>query len=324
VLSLVLATGALMAAAASAGAQAYPERPIRIIVPYGGGGAMDRVARVLADELKTSLGVAVYVENHGGAAGTIGLDLLARAAADGYTLGLGSASTLAVVPATRKDLRYDPRTSFAPVGLVGVAPFFVAVSSATQIATLDELVRFGRAHPGKLNFASVGDGSITHFAGEQFKALARVDAVHVPYASAGRARVDLLAGRVQLMFDQLATFRGGALESAGVRLLAVMATRRHPQVPSVPTVAEAGLPDLLGGTWFGLLAPAGTPQHVISRLNATLQDALRSQPIGRAFEAEGLAIEPGSPDAMARRIAADIETWSRIAGASGFASKTGH
>ena len=299
-------------------AQAYPAKPIKLIVPFPAGGSSDLFARTIARKMVEGLGQQIVVENRPGAAGTIGVEATSKAAPDGYTIAWGTVSNLALAPVVYPALGYDPNKSLAPIGMAVSAPFLVVVSQSTPVNSLKELIDYARTNPGALNFASVGNGSLSHFAGEHFQALAGVRIVHVPYKGVAPAVIDLLGGQVQIMFDQLASFRLQMFQSGKFRALAVAGPARLPQFPSVPTAAEAGLAGFEVTSWAGLIAPGGTPAEIIRRLNAELQTALGTKEMWELTQAQGLEASGGSPEQFVTAINNQIATWSRVVKASGF------
>jgi len=298
--------------------QAYPSRPIRLIVPFPAGGSTDLIGRALAKKLGEGLGQQPIVENRAGAGGTIGVGALARSPADGYTLGLGTVSTLGMAPVVRANPPYDSLAAFAPVSLVASAPFIVVVNASVPVSSLTDLIALARAKPGTLNFGSIGDGTLQHFAGESFKSLARVEIVHVPYKGVAPALVDLLAGQVQIGFDILASFQLQNVQSGKLRVLAVLGPARVAQLPSVPTAAEAGLPGLEVNAWFGLIAPKGTPAVIVARLNAEVRKAVVSAELREAIATQGLEPAADSPQEFAEVIEREIARWAQVVKTSGF------
>jgi len=258
-------------------AQAFPSKAVKIVVPYPPGGPTDMMGRVLSQQLSAVLGEKVLVDNIPGAGGTIGASRAAKAASDGYTLLLGTASTLAISPALYRKLDYKA-ADFVPVGLFAHSPFMVVVNAKVPANTLKEFIALAKANPGKLNYGSGGVGNILHISGELFKSMAGVDLLHVPYKGGAPAKTDLVAGRVQAMFEMYATFRG-EIPAHKVKVLAIASSKHHPLLPNVPTAAEAGLPGYEVSAWFGLVAPKGTPQAAITRLNAEMQKALKSKQV---------------------------------------------
>jgi tripartite-type tricarboxylate transporter receptor subunit TctC len=299
-------------------AQVYPSHPVRLIVPFPAGGSADLIGRAAAKKMSEGLGQQVVVENRAGAGGTIGAVAVARSPADGYTLGLGTVSTLAMAPVVRANPPYDSLAAFTPVSLVASAPFILVVNASVPAKSLAELVALAKAKPGGLNFASIGDGTLQHFTGESFKSLAGVDIVHVPYKGVAPALVDLLAGQVQIGFDILASFQLQNLQSGRLRALAVLGPARVAQLPSVPTAAEAGLPGLAATAWFGLIAPKGTPAEVVARLNGEVRKAVASAELRDAIATQGLEPAADSPQEFAELIEKEMARWAQVVKTSGF------
>lgn len=313
----IVVTGCLGSAAALA--QQYPTKPIKMIIPYPAGGSSDMIGRVVAHKLSEFLGQPVIVDNRAGAGGKIGIEAASKAQPDGYTLGLGSLSTLSMAPSLYTKLPYDPIRSFEPISLVFTAPFLIVVNNAVQAASIKELIDLDRSDPGKLNFGSVGVGTILHFAGEHFNAVTGTRLVHVPFKGAAPALVALLSGDVQLMIDQLASFQLPNIQSGKLRALAVTGSTRLPQLPSVPTMAEAGFPEVDESVWFGLIAPAGTPKEVINFLNAKIQMALEAKDVVDILvNKNALILGGGTPEQFAALIKNDMTKWSHIVKNSGF------
>jgi tripartite-type tricarboxylate transporter receptor subunit TctC len=308
----------LLCVCGAASAEDYPARPARLIVPFPAGGSTDLIGRSLAKKLGEGLGQPLIVENRAGAGGTIGLAALAKAPADGYTLGLGTVSTLGMAPVVRANPPYDSLAAFAPVSLVASAPFIVVVNANVPAKSLDELIALARANPGRYNFGSIGDGTLQHFAGESFKSLAKVEIVHVPYKGVAPVLVDLLAGQVQIGFDVLASFQAQNLQSGRLRALAVLGPSRVAQLPSVPTAAEAGLPGIDVTAWFGLIAPRGTPPEIIAKLNAEVRKAVASAELREAISTQGLEPAADSPQEFAGVIEREIARWAQVVRTSGF------
>jgi len=302
----------------AAAAQDYPARPPRLIVPFPAGGSTDLIGRSLAKKLGEGLGQQLIVENRAGAGGTIGLAALARSPADGYTLGLGTVSTLGMAPVVRSNPPYDSLAAFAPVSLVASAPFIVVVNARVPANSLAELIALARANPGHYNFGSIGDGTLQHFAGETFKSLAKVEIVHVPYKGVAPVLVDLLAGQVQIGFDILASFQLQNIQSGRLRALAVLAPERTAGLPAVPTAAEAGLPGFDVTAWFGLIAPKGTPAEIVARLNAEVRKAVASAELREAISTQGLEPVADSPQDFAAVIEREIARWAQVVKTSGF------
>lgn len=313
---LSLAFALSLGTTVSVHAEDYPDKPIRLIVPYAVGGSTDQTGRLLAKSLAERLGQPVVVENRAGAGGTIGHDLVAKSAPDGYTLLFSAAGPLTVTPHTYSKLSYDPIASFEPITLVATQPLLLVVNPAVKVASVSDLIREAKAHPGKLTYGSFGTGSAAHLAGEYFKALAKVDMIHVPYKGSGPALVDLEAGQIDLMFDVFST--SAPLVKAGkLRALAITSDTRSPQLPQVPTVQEAGLPSFKAGTWFGLLAPAGTPAPIIARLSKATNEALQDATLRNTLESQGASVQGGTPEAFRQFFLAEYAKWGAIVKSAG-------
>jgi tripartite-type tricarboxylate transporter receptor subunit TctC len=313
---------AVLAAALAAGAWAqpnlspYPTKPIRIVVPFPAGGATDVLARAAAQKLTESLGQPVVVDNRPGAGGNIGAELVAKSAPDGYTLLMGTVGTHAINPGIYPKMPYDHVRDFAPIILVAGVPNVLEVNPSLPVNSVQELIAYAKANPGKLNFASSGNGTSIHLSGELFKTMAGVQMTHVPYKGSAPALQDLVGGQVQLMFDNLPPSL--ALIKAGkLKPLAVTSKVRAPALPDVPTLAESGLPGFEASSWFGLLAPAGTPQPVIAKLNAEIAKWLATPEAKEKLVAQGANIAGGTPEDFARHIAAETAKWQKVVKDSG-------
>jgi len=306
----------LLLFAGTALAQPYPTRPVKLIVPFPPGGNTDIVGRLLAQKLSDSFGQQVYVENRGGAGGTIGAEAAAKSPNDGYTLFFSTTGTLASAPSMQPGLRYDPIKDFAPISTLANAPVVVIIAAPLPPKTLAELVQLAKSQPGALKFGSAGTGHFVHVAGEMFKVAAGVDLLHVPYKGVAQALTDVLGGRIDLMFDAFAQYEPH-LQSGKLRALAVANPTRLARLPAVPTTAEAGLPDYLLAAWFGLAAPAGVPREVVDRVNAETRKALSAADLREALAKLGL--EPGgsTPQEYAAVIADELGKWRRAVQAAG-------
>ena len=278
--------GALLAASLPVAAQTWPSRPVHLVVPYAAGGPVDVSARLLAAKLQQALGQAVVVDNKPGAGGNIGAEFVARSAPDGHVLVMGAIATHAINPALYTKLPYDPIADFRHIALVVQVPNVLVVNNDLPVKSVGELVAFAKARPGKLDFASGSTGSTGHLAGELFKQLTGTYMVHIPYKGSAPATADLLAGRVHLMFDNLASALP-LIQAARVRALAVTTSRRSGFVPQLPTLQEAGLPGFDLTTWWGVMAPANTPQPVVERLAAEIATALKSTDLAERLRAMG-------------------------------------
>lgn len=313
---------ALSSRAAPVAAQTYPTRPIRLVVPYPPGGPLDTAARTLAERVKESLGTVV-VENRPGAGGNIGVDYVAKQPADGYTLVIGAVATHAINPWLFSKLPYDPVKDFAPVTLIAHVPNVLVMTPETAtrlgVGSAADLVGYARRNPGRLNYGSGGNGSAGHMAGELFKSMARVSMVHIPYAGAAPAQLGLLAGQTDLMFDNLASalpqIRAGKLKA-----LAVTTAQRASALPDLPTIAQAGGADLAGfdiSTWFGVLAPAGTPAPLVERLNTAFRNGLSSAEMRERLARMGADPAPTTPAAFAALIQSELGKYQRVVKFSG-------
>ncbi|WP_019143324.1 Bug family tripartite tricarboxylate transporter substrate binding protein [Noviherbaspirillum massiliense] len=308
----------------AAAADTWPTKPIRFIVPYPPGGPLDAVARMLADKMKDGLGQAVIVENKPGAGGNIGVAAAARSAPDGYTLVMGAVATHAINPTLFPKLQYDPVKDFAPVSLVANVPNVLVLNpnaaSKLHIATLPDLIEYAKKNPGKLNYASGGNGSAGHLAGELFKMMAKVNIVHIPYNGAAPAQLGLLAGETDLMFDNLASASAN-IQAGKLKPLAVTTARRAAALPELPTMTEAGAKYGLSGfdinTWFGVLVPAGTPAPIVARLNGEVVRALRMPDIKDKMAHLGAEPSPTTPEQFASLIRTDLKKYAAVVKASG-------
>ncbi|WP_454766706.1 tripartite tricarboxylate transporter substrate binding protein [Cupriavidus campinensis] len=306
--SLMFAAATLMAGAAHA---AYPDHPIRWIVPFPAGGAMDNIARTLGEDMAKTLGQAVVVENRPGAGGNIGAELVARAPADGYTLII-VANGMAVNPALYGKLGYDPVKDFAPVSLLAVVPnVLVANKARTPAKTVAEVVANAKARPGKYTYASAGNGTSIHLAGELFTSMAHVDMLHIPYKGSGPAMTDLLGGQVDYMFDSITSAKPH-IDSGKLTPIAVTTSKRSSALPNVPTVAEAGLPGYELSPWFAAFVPAKTPQPVIDALNKAMLEALKRPAVLQRLA--GIGAEPigSTPMALRDHLAKETSKWGAL------------
>lgn len=287
-------------------ADAYPDKPIKMIVPFPPGGATDNVSRLIAKSMGDNLGQTVFIENRGGAGATIGADAVARSAPDGYTILSSTAGVHVVNPAIYKKLSYDPVKSFEPVGQIISAPLVMVVSSESPFKTAKELIDYAKKNPGKLTFGSAGSGSSLHQNGEMFKDAAGIDLVHVPYRGAGPALNDFLGGQVDVMFSYVGSMLPLA-QKGRVRMLAIGSPKRLALIGDVPTVAEVtGRTGYDADTWTGLVVPAGTPAPIVKRLHQALTYALEKNK--ESLIASGYVIVGGTPEAMGKRISTELRT----------------
>ena len=313
---MALATvGGMLASPLARAQDAFPSRPLKIIVPYPPGGTTDLLARILAPRLGERLGQAVVIDNKPGAGGVIGAQQVAKSPADGYTLVFATIASHAIIPALQSPPPYDPVKDFAPITLVAGTPNVLLVNNALPASNLAELLALARARPGTLNFGSTSQGGSPHMSGELLKLQARIDIVHVPYKGGGPMLIDLMGGQIQIGFDNLPSSIA-QVRAGKVRALAVTSARRWPGAPDIPTLAEAGVPGYEMSAWFGLLAPAGTPKAVVDRLQREVAAILKLPEVEKQFFE--LGAEPGglSPEDFGRYISADRDKWARV-GASG-------
>jgi tripartite-type tricarboxylate transporter receptor subunit TctC len=284
-------------AVAAAQAQSYPDRPIRVIVPFAPGGSTDIVARITAQKLSERVKQPVVIENRGGGGGNIGSDLVAKAPPDGYLLLLGTVGSLTINPSLYKKMPYDPLKELSPLAYVGSTPNVLVIHPSMPVRSVRELISLARSKPGQLNYASAGTGGSVHLAGELFKSLAKVDMVHVPYKGSGPALIDLLGGQTQLMFSTMPP----AL----------------PHAPDLPTIAESGLPGYEITQWWGLLGPPGLPSAIVTRLNSEVNGLLQQPEVKERLTAEGAELAPNTPAWFAAYMKDEVAKWAKVVRASG-------
>jgi tripartite-type tricarboxylate transporter receptor subunit TctC len=293
----------------TAAAQTYPNKPVRLIVPFPPGGSNDVVGRMIAAQLSTRLDKPVIVENQGGAGGLIGTEMAARSQPDGYTLLLVSVA-YAFIPAIYK-LPYDPATAFTPVAILGAGPVVIAVTSKLPVNSVKELIALAKEKPGELNYATAGVGSFQHLASELFKLQAGVDIVHIPFKGGGPAMMDVIAGNTQIaigsLVQMLPQIKAGKLKALGVG-----SAKRIAALPDLPTISEAGVPGYEVTNWWGIVVPAGTPRSIIDRLHKDLTAVVASTETKKRFETEGAEPLSMSPDEFGRFIAAETVKWARV------------
>jgi len=313
---LAVGLAALVAAVGPAQAQQYPERPIRLVIPYAAGGSVSAIVRLVAERASRGLGQPIVVDNRGGAGGNIGSAEVARAAPDGYTILLGTISTHAINPYLYKSVPFDALKDFAPITLLGMLPNVLTVNADAPYKTVPELIDYGRRNPGKLNFASPSTGTTAHLSGEQFKRVTGIEMQHIPYKGAAAALTDLLAGNVQLMFADIGTALPH-IRSGRLRALAVTSAQHSPLLPGVITMAEAGVPDFDLSGWMGLFAPAGTPPAIVARLNKEFVAALNTPEVADGLSALSLQPSPMAPAQFAAFVRTENAKWSRLVKDSG-------
>jgi len=293
------------------GAQEYPSRPIRYIVPFAPGGPTDIMSRAIAEKVAAAWGQPVVVDNRGGAGGGLGAEAVARAAPDGYTVMIGHVGTHAINLALYKKVNYDPIRDFQPVSLLATLPLALVVNAGFPPRSVKEVIALAKAKPGTINFASAGNGGPTHLAGEMFKSLAVIDLVHVPYKGNAAALTELVGGQVQMMFSNLLT-SGPHVRTGRLRALAVSTGKRSPQAPELPTMAEAGVPGYDVTPWYGVLAPAGTPRPVVMKWNGEIARILALPEMKERFVAQGVDLASSSPEAFGELIRAEIPKWRKV------------
>nr|WP_232077736.1 tripartite tricarboxylate transporter substrate binding protein [Variovorax sp. PBL-E5] len=308
-MALALASGAVLA-------QAYPSRPIRLIVPFPPGGGTDIIARELVNKIVTEQGWTVVIDNRPGSGGNLGVDAAAKAAPDGYTLVMGQTSNLAINPTLYPKLPYNPVKDLAAIGLVASSPLAIVVAADSPYKTLADVVAAAKAKPGVLNFATSGNGTVAHLATEMLQRTADVKLTHVPYKGASQGVTDVIGGQVQLYVSSVPTLisfvKGGKM-----RALAVTSAKRAEDLPDVPTVAESGYKGFEAVTWFGLVGPAAMPRDVVVKWNAALNNALAAPDLRKKLAAQGADVETGTPEKFSALIRDDIGRWGKVVKASG-------
>jgi tripartite-type tricarboxylate transporter receptor subunit TctC len=314
---MIAVLGAMLSVALHTPADAaYPDKPVRLVVPFPAGGATDFMARSLAQKLGERLGQTVVVDNRGGAGGGVGAEAVATSPPDGYTLLFSTMGVLAINPSLYKSLRYDPVKSFVPVSLTHATANMLVVHPSVPAKNVQELIAYAKANPGKLTFGSAGNGTSSHLAGELFKSMAGIDITHVPYKGTGPALTDLLTGRISMMIDTVSVHVEN-VNAGKVRALGVTGTKRVPSMPSVPTIAESGLPGYDVSIWLGVLAPAGTPADIVDRLNAEIGKVMSDPEMKAQLAKAGIEALHSTPAEFAATIRNDTAKWSKVVKASG-------
>jgi tripartite-type tricarboxylate transporter receptor subunit TctC len=291
--------------------QSWPAKPIRMIVGYAAGGGTDAAARGIAPRLSEVLGQPVVVENRPGANGVVGAELVASAAPDGHTLYMGAAGTMVIAPHLTAKLPFDTFKSFVPVSLAANSPFIVSLAPGVPANSIAELIELARKQPGRIIVGSSGNGGAPHLATELFKAMARVDLVHVPYKGLAPAITDLMGGQIQVVFADVGLVRS-QVASGKLKGLAITSLQRASDLPNLPTVAESGLPGFEAGTWYGVFAPAGTPSEVVDRLASELSRVLSSEAVRLDFTQKGMLAAPTSPQEFSRMVRSEFEKWGKL------------
>jgi tripartite-type tricarboxylate transporter receptor subunit TctC len=307
---------AVWLAPAFAAAQTWPTKPLKLVVPFTAGGSTDTVARIVAAKLTARLGQPVIVENKAGAGGAIGSNFVAKSPADGYTLLVGTSSTMAIAPHVYTKLPYQPTRDFAPVILLGTADIMIVVNSSIPVRTVRELIAYAKTNPGKLTFASGGNGSISHLLGEYFKSMADVDILHVPYKGDAQMVTDLIAGQVNMAFGTAVAFLPH-LKTGKVVALAVTNPKRSTTQTQLPTVSESGVPGYEAVQWFGIAVPTGTPKEAIQRLNGEIRSILAMPEVRARFTELGFDVVGDTPEEFAEFMRTEDVKWKKIADISG-------
>lgn len=293
-----------------ASAEDFPTKPIKLIVPFPAGGPNDIIARVVGQRMSEITKQPIIIDNRGGQGGVLGTDAVAKAAPDGYTIGIVSASSLVINP-TMERVPYNVNTDFAPITLVTTVPEMLVVASNVPAKTMDELIALAKAQPGKLNFASAGVGGLPHLAGELLKLTANIDIVHIPYRGAAPAINDLLGQQVQMAFLDLPVILPH-IKAGTLRPIALGAPERAPTAPDVPTTAEVGMPDLLIQNWYGMIAPGGTPENIVNLLNAVTNQAMDDPQVKQKLADQGLTVAGDRPKHFREYIASEAQKWARV------------
>jgi len=316
VAALLAAIAFVATTPAAAQGAAYPTKPVRLVVPFPAGGTTDILARAVAQKLSETWGQQVIVDNRPGAGGNIGSELVAKSPPDGYTLLMGTVGTHAINPSLYAKMPYNHVKDFTPVILVAGVPNVLVVNPSLPVNSVQELIAYGKANPNKLNFASSGNGTSIHLSGELFRTMTGVQMTHVPYKGSSPALTDLIGGQVQLMFDNLPSSLQ-FIKAGKLRALAVTSLARSQALPDVPTLAESGLPGFEASSWFGVLAPAGTPADIVAKLNGAVAAWLASPAAKEQLAAQGAIPAGGSPDAFVKHIADESAKWAKVVKASG-------
>ena len=298
------------------GAASYPTKSIRIVVPFPAAGTTDILARAVGAEMSKAWGQSVTIENRPGAGGNLGSDVVAKAAPDGYTLLVGAVSPQAINVTLYRDLPYDVMRDFEHITLIAAVPNLLEVHPSVPVKTVKELIDYAKANPGKLNYASSGSGTSIHLSAELFKTLAGVDMLHIPYKGSAPAITDLLAGQVQVMFDNLPSSLAH-VKAGKLRAIAVTTAKRSPALPEVPTIAEAGLPAYEASSWFGLHAPARTPKDIVNKIYGTVSKALQSKDMAERLSSQGAEAVGNTPEAFTEFVREEIQKWAKVVKASG-------
>ena len=297
-------------------AQDFPNKPIKLIVPFPAGGPNDIIARAVGQRMSELLGQPVLIDNRAGAGGILGTDAVAKAEPDGYTIALTSAGALAISTSLQEKVPYDPLKDFAHVSLVAKVPELLVVATSVPVSDMRELVALATSKPGQLNFASSGPGSMPHLAGELLKLTAKIDIVHVPYRGAAPAVNDLLGQQVQMVFLDLPVLLP-QVQAGKLKAIAIGSTERAPALKDVPTTAEVGMPQIQAENWYGMVAPRGTPPAVVAKLHQAVVDAARTPEVKEKLGSQGAILIAGKPEEFATYIKSEIDKWAKVVAAAG-------
>jgi tripartite-type tricarboxylate transporter receptor subunit TctC len=309
------ALAAASLATATAFAQGWPSKPVRLVVPFPAGGGTDTITRELANKV-TAAGYTFVVDNKPGSGGNLGVDAAAKAPADGYTLVMGQTSNLAINPTLYAKLPYDPVKDLTPISLVASSPLVIVASANSPFQTLADVVKAAKASPGSINYASSGNGTVAHLAAESFQKLAGIKLTHIPYKGAAQGATDVISGQVQLYVSSIPTLMGH-IKSGKMRPIAVTSGKRVDDLPQVPTVAESGYAGFEAVTWFGVLGPANLPKEVVAKLNADINKALKDDGLQKKLGDQGADVTGSTPEQFAKLIRDDIARWGKIVKESG-------
>ena len=317
-LALLSALSIFFAAIPSGQAADWPERPLRLIVPFDAGSSSDTIARIVAAKMGSQLGQQIVVENRVGGGTLIGTAEIAKSLPDGYTLGLANTSTHVVSAVVRAQVPFDPLRDFAPIGMIGSSPFVLVSTPHLPATTLKEFIDFAKTKPGSLSYASAGTGTLAHLAGELFKRKADVDLVHIPYHGTEQSMLDLMEGRIDLSISTIPPTLA-QVQQKTVRALAVMSDKRNGMLPDVPTVAEAGVPGCEAALWTAIVVPAGVPAAIRTRLTQVLMAVVNQPEVQQALRVQGVDPQPGTPEAVTAAINADTPKWRDVVKAANIA-----
>lgn len=295
----------------TAHAQAYPEKPVRVVLPYAPGGGADVIGRPLAQRLSEKLNRQFVIDNRGGASGNIGMEIVAKSPPDGYTLVLCLGPQLSVNPSLYSKLPYDPFRDFAPIMLIGTASYFLSVHPTLPVRNIKEFIALAKAKPGQIVYGSSGNGSGLHLSMELLKTMAKFDALHVPYKGGGPALPDLLSGQLQAMFTSWG-FAGGHIRAGRLRALAATTTKRSPAAPQIPTFAESGVPGYDSSVWYATLAPRGTPAAIVNRLHSEITTLIKGSDLKDRYTADGIEIVASTPDELTAYMKTDTARWADV------------